>query len=255
MKLKDKTVLVTGGGSGIGKATSILFAEEGAILAVSDIDLRSAEQVAGKIRATGGNAIALSGDVTSSEDARSLVDGTVEQLGSLNLLVNSAGITYRQVESGLSTEEVWARVIDVNLNGTFLMSHYAVEQMKNSGSGAIVNLSSIYGLVGRHQSMGDQINAYSASKGGVLQLTRDMAVSLAVSGIRVNCLCPGFVKTNLTKELISDPEILSKLEAITPMGRLAEAQEIARVALFLASDDASYITGAAIAVDGGYTAQ
>lgn len=255
MKLRDRVALVTGGGSGIGHATSALFAQEGARVAVADIDAESAERVARQIEDAGGSAIALCGDVTSREEARSLVADTAERFGALHLLVNSAGITNRQLEPGLSTEDAWARVLDVNLNGTFLMSLYAIEEMKKAGRGAIVNLSSIYGLVGRHESISGQIGAYSASKGGVLQLTRDMGVSLATEGIRVNCLCPGFVDTNLTKEITADPEALSKLEGLTPMGRLGEADEIARAALFLASDDASYITGAALAIDGGYTAQ
>jgi NAD(P)-dependent dehydrogenase (short-subunit alcohol dehydrogenase family) len=143
----------------------------------------------------------------------------------------------------------------VNMKGTFLMSKFAVEHMANLGRGSIVNFASIYGLVGRPEGLGSGLDAYLHSKGGVVQLTRDMAVHFAKQGVRVNALCPGFVYTSLTKKLTDDPATLKYLEDRHPMGRLAKPEEIARAALFLASDDASYVTGACLSVDGGYTAQ
>lgn len=255
MRLENKIALVTGGGSGIGEATAELFAREGAKVTVADWNREAAAAVARRIEDTGGAAVPLNGDVSLRADAESMVSATVEAFGRLDILVNSAGITARYAPPGEDFEAIWDRVIDVNLKGTFLMSRFAVEEMKKTGGGAIVNLSSIIGLVGYHQGMSDGFNPYPHSKGGVLQLTRDMGVNLVRFGIRTNCLCPGFTKTNLTKGLTEDPETLQRLESLHPMGRLGDPEEIAKAALFLASDDASFITGAALAVDGGYTAQ
>ncbi len=255
MRLENKVALVTGGGSGIGEATCDLFAREGARVVVADVNREAADAVARRIEDTGGTAVAMSGSVALREDAERLVTGTVGQYGRIDILVNSAGVTARNAVPGGDFEEVWDRVIAVNLKGTYLMCRFAVDQMKKSGGGAIVNMSSIIGLVGYHDGMSDGFNPYPQSKGGVLQLTRDLGVNQAKHGIRTNCLCPGYTKTNLTKVLTDDPEGLRKLESLHPMGRLGEPQEIAKAALFLASDDASFITGAALAVDGGYTAQ
>lgn len=257
MRLLNKVALVTGAGSGIGAATAALFAAEGAKVCASDVDRSSAEQVAQEIREHGGEAQALAGDVASSTAVERIVTGTVTAFGRLDILVNSAGVTPRNAAPGADWEAVWGRVIEVNLKGTVLMSRCAVEAMKRTGGGAIVNLGSINGLVGYAEGLGlsDGFNAYPHSKGAVVQVTRDMGVNLAKFGIRVNCLCPGYVETNLTKGLTEDPEKRAKLEAQHPLGRLGTAAEVARAALFLASDDASFITGAVLAVDGGYTAQ
>ncbi len=257
MRLAGKVALVTGAGSGIGASAASLFAAEGAKVCVSDIDLAAAESVAGQITDAGGEAVALGGDIAARAAAERTVAEVVATFGRLDILVNSAGVTPRNAAPGEDWERIWDRVIEVNLKGTFLMSRFAADVMKGSGGGAIVNLSSIIGLVGYSDRLGlsDGFSAYPHSKGGVVQLTRDMGVNLARFGIRTNCLCPGFVKTNLTKDLTADPEALAKLESFHPMGRLGTADEIARAALFLASDDASFITGAILAVDGGYTAQ
>jgi len=262
MRLTDKVALITGAGSGIGEACALHFAQQGARVAAADVNHETAASVAARIRDTGSDAIALAGDVSSSADAERRVSDTVEAYGRLDLLVNSAGVTPRYARPGADFEEVWDWVIDVNLKGTYLMCWFAVEQMRKAGGGAIVNIASVMGLVSYHQRMGSSspvapqgFNPYHHSKGGVVNLTREMAVGLAKDGIRVNALAPGFAKTDLTRTLWEDPETLAFLEGLHPLGRLAETEEIAKAALFLASDDASYITGVTLPVDGGYVAQ
>jgi NAD(P)-dependent dehydrogenase (short-subunit alcohol dehydrogenase family) len=171
------------------------------------------------------------------------------------VLVNSAGVAPRNAPADWDWEKVWDFVMAVNMKGTFLMSRAVADQMVKQGGGSIVNLSSIYGLVGRPREIGTGLDPYVHSKGGVVQLTRDMAVHFAREGVRVNALCPGFVYTNLTKALTDKPESRKFLEERHPMGRLGQPEEIAKAALFLASDDASFVTGACLPVDGGYTAQ
>ena len=262
MRLSDKVTLITGAGSGIGEACALLFAEEGARVVVADGREETAAAVAARMRDAGLNATATAGDVSSSADAERMVQETAGAYGRLDVLVNSAGVTPRYARPGADFEEVWDWVIDVNLKGTYLMCWFAVERMKKTGGGAIVNIASIMGLVSYHQSMGpgspvapQGFNPYHHSKGGVVNLTREMGVGLAKDNIRVNALAPGFAKTDLTRTLWADPEMLAFLEGLHPMGRLAETDEIAKAALFLASDDASYITGVTLPVDGGYVAQ
>lgn len=254
-RLNGKIALITGAGSGIGSATSTLFAREGAKIAAADIRREDAERVARGIVDAGGDAIVLPGDVSKRADAEAFIAGTVKEFGRVDILVNSAGVTARSAPDEWDFEQKWDWVIDVNLKGSYLTSRFAVEQMKRSGSGAIVNLASIMGLVGYHQDIGDGFQPYPQSKGAIVQMTRDMAVAVAKEGIRVNALCPGFTHTNLTKNMTADSEIRAKLESLHPMGRLAEPEEIANAALFLASDEASFVTGTCLVVDGGYTAQ
>ena len=256
MRLADKVALITGAGSGIGRATATLFAAEGASVAAADLIHESVQETVASITAAGGVAAALTGDVTDAGDAQRLVQDTVERFGRIDLLVNSAGITARNPSlEGASPEAIWDRVIDVNLKGTYLVSWYAVPEMEKIGGGSIVNLASTMGLVGYPVGIGGGFNPYPPSKGGVVQFTRTLAVDYARKNIRVNCLCPGFITTNLTRSLTDDPATLAKLESLHPMGRLGSAEEVAWAALYLASDDASYVTGAALTVDGGYTAQ
>jgi len=262
MRLANKVALITGAGAGIGEACALLFAEEGAGVAVADVNGEAAAAVAERIRETGSNAIALAGDVSSRADTERMVKDTVDACGRLDVLVNSAGVSPRYARPEADFEEVWDWVIDVNLKGTYLMCWFAVDQMKKTGGGAIVNVASIMGLVSYHQSMGpgspaapQGFNPYHHSKGGVVNLTREMGVGLAKDNIRVNALAPGFARTHLTRTLWEDQEMLAFLEGLHPMGRLAETGEIAKAALFLASDDASFITGVTLPVDGGYVAQ
>ena len=255
MRLKDKVALITGAGSGIGRAVAIMFAEEGAAVVAADLTGDSVRETADTISASGGCAVALTGDVTASDDAERMVAQAVESFGKLDLLVNSAGLTSRHSSlEGASPEEAWERVIEVNLKGTYMVSWYAVPVMEQAGGGSIINLASIMGLVGYPVGLGGGFNPYPPSKGGVVQFTKTLAVDSASKNIRVNCLCPGFIETNLTSGLTSDPEMLEKLESLHPMGRLGQPREVAHVALYLASDDARHVTGTALTVDGGYTA-
>ena len=255
MRLNDKVALITGAGSGIGRAVAILFAEEGASVVAADLTGDSVRETADAITSASGRAVALTGDVTDSADAEQMVAQAVQSFGKLDLLVNSAGLTSRHSSlEGASPEEAWERVIEVNLKGTYMVSWFAVPVMEQAGGGSIVNLASTMGLVGYPVGIGGGFNPYPPSKGGVVQFTKTLAVDSARKNIRVNCLCPGFIETNLTSGLTSDPEMLERLESLHPMGRLGQPREVAYAALYLASDDARHVTGTALTVDGGYTA-
>ncbi|MBM3948302.1 MAG: SDR family oxidoreductase [SAR202 cluster bacterium] len=260
MRLKDRVALITGGGSGIGRATALLFAREGAKVVVADLAAKNAKAVAKEVRAAGGAATPVAGDVTSPKDAEAMVKAAVSAYGRLQVLVNSAGISARQAPPGAPHEVVWDKVIGVNLKGTYLVSWYAVTEIAKAGGGAIVNLGSIMSLVA--YPLGVQVwggamtgfNPYNPSKGAVLQLTRNMAVHFAKQNIRVNCICPGFVVSPLTEKLLNDPEANKALTEKHPIGRLGTPEDIANAALFLASDESAFMTGAPLIVDGGYTA-
>ena len=256
MRLESKVTLITGGGSGIGRACAEMFAREGARVAVSDISLERAQATTQFVTSHGGEAIAISGDVSVGDDAQNMVSATVEKFGKLDVLVNSAGVSARNaMPKGSSPEEVWDKVMDVNLKGTYMVSWHAVPEMAKSGGGSIINLSSIMGLVGYPVGMGGGFNPYNPSKGGVLQFTRNLAIDSASKNVRVNCICPGYVETNLTSALTKDAEALSRLETLHPIGRLGQPEEIAYAALYLASDESGFVTGTPLVVDGGYTAQ
>ena len=256
-RLKGKVALVTGGGSGIGAACAVLFARQGAVVAVADVNLPTAELVSAEINARRGvgRAIGIRLDVTDRVQCFATVEQVVNEFGTLDVLVNSAGVTARGAPDDWDFEQTWDWVIDVNLKGSMMMSRAAVEHMRQRGKGSIVNMASIIGLVGYAEGLSDGFNPYPHSKGGVVQMTRDMGVALAKSGIRVNALCPGFTYSNLTKALTNHPEMLAKLESLHPIGRLAKPIEVAYAALFLASDESSFVTGSCLAVDGGYTSQ
>lgn len=256
MRLESKVALITGGGSGIGRACAEMFAREGARVAVSDISLERAQATTQFVTSHGGEAIAISGDVSVGDDAQNMVSATVEKFGKLDVLVNSAGVSARNaMPKGSSPEEVWDKVMDVNLKGTYMVSWHAVPEMAKSGGGSIINLSSIMGLVGYPVGMGGGFNPYNPSKGGVLQFTRNLAIDSASKNVRVNCICPGYVETDLTSALTKDAEALSRLETLHPIGRLGQPEEIAYAALYLASDESGFVTGTPLVVDGGYTAQ
>jgi NAD(P)-dependent dehydrogenase (short-subunit alcohol dehydrogenase family) len=254
-RLRGKVALITGAGSGIGAATAALFAQEGAAVALADVAREAIDAVAGQVKGAGRDVLAIAGDVTRRADTERFVAETLARFGRVDVLVNSAGVVPRNAPPDWDWERVWDFVMAVNLKGTFLMCKAVVDQMVKQGGGSIVNLSSIYGLVGRPRELGSGLEPYSHSKGGVAQLTREMAVRFARERVRVNALCPGFVYTSLTRGLTENPESLKFLEDRHPMGRLGQPAEIAAAALFLASDEASFITGACLPVDGGYTAQ
>ena len=254
-RLKGKVALITGAGSGIGTATAALFAQEGAAVALADVRPERVRTRAAEIAAGGAAALALSGDVACRADAERLVNATVERFGGIDILVNCAGVTPRYAPEDWDFEQTWDWVLSVNLKGTYLMSRYATAEMQRRGGGAVVNLSSIYGMVGRPSFFGTGHDPYPPSKGAIITMTKDMANSLGAHGIRVNALCPGFIYTHMTRTLTEDPEWLRRMLAMEPLGRLGQPEEVAKAALFLASDDASFITGVALPVDGGYTSQ
>lgn len=256
MRLKDKVALVTGGGSGIGHATAILFAAQGAKVVVSDLNEANALETVAEIKTDGGDATALTGDVSKNSDAEAMVKGTVDAYGSLDVVVNCAGvIAGKALPEGASPEEVWDRVMDVNLKGTYLVTWHAVRTMEQSGGGSIINIASINGIVGYPIGLGGGFDAYVPSKGGVVQFTKNLAIDYGKKNIRVNCICPGHIDTNLIREFLNNSERREWLEARYPMGRIGRPEEIAYAALFLASDESSFVTGAPLIVDGGYTAQ
>lgn len=248
MRLKDKVAIITGGASGIGKATAILFAEHGAKIVVADIDEHGANQTVANIRDAGNEAVYVQTDVTISDNTERMVQETLSNYGKLDILLSSAGIAMRLPVADLP-EEDWHRCLNVNLTGVYLCAKAAIPAMQKNGGGSIINMSSIYGLVG-----GDVRAVYVASKGGVTNLTRGMALDYAEDNIRVNCICPGFVETPLVAGVVKTPEEYRNLADKHPMRRLAQAEEIAYGALYLASDESAFVTGIALPIDGGYTA-
>ncbi len=247
-RLQGKVAIVTGAGTGIGRAISFLFAREGAKVAVTDIDVGAAEATVAEIVETGGSALAIEADVTEAAGVENMMRATVATYGHLDVLINNAGVGTDGDVVEL-TEEQWQRILDVNLKGVFLCCKYAIPAMKKSGGGSIVNIASTAAFVGGSVSC-----VYPASKAGVVALSKSTALRYAHNNIRVNCVCPGHVDTALTYTL-KDPEVKAALIRKYPLGRLGAPEEIANAVLFIASDEASFITGTELIVDGGYTAQ
>ncbi len=244
MRFKGKVVLVTGAGSGIGQATAILFARKGAAVAVNDINLLSAEQTVATIAQTGGKAIALKADVADEKEVVDMVKEVIINLGGVNILINNAGIggNYPLLESSV---EIWDRINAVILRGAYLCCREAGRWMVNHNSGKIVNISSIAALRFRAN-----MSAYASAKAGLINFTRELALEWASHNINVNCIIPGGIKTPMTKNLLATFS-QQQIRDLIPLGRIGEPEDVARAALFLASDDASFITGAALPVDGG----
>ena len=262
MRLENKVALVTGGASGIGRASALVFAREGASVVVSDLNVAGSGDTVQEIVAAGGTAIAIAGDVSDTDDARRMVESTVEAYGSIDVVLNSAGVISDTAILGDSvpddrferTAALYDRVLEVNLRGTYLICWLAIQHMRENGGGSIVNISSINGVVGAPIGLGSGFDPYVPSKGGVVQLTKNLAIQYGRDNIRVNCICPGHVRTNLIRSITDNPQITERLEERYPLGRFAEPEEIANAALFLASDESSFVTGAPLLVDGGYTA-
>ena len=246
----DRSVLVTGAGSGIGRATSQLFAAEGARVVAVDQNEADAEKTVALIKESGGQAIAIAADVSLEADCRGMVERAVAAHGKLNIAFNNAGVGASGFAVADEEEIAFSRLIDVNLKGVFLSMKYEIPAMLAAGGGAIVNTASVAGLVGERG-----IGAYAASKHGVVGLTRTAALDYIGCGIRINAVCPGATRTRILADWFQDPKVEQFILSRHPIGRIAEPEEIGRAVLFLASDDASFVVGQALAVDGGLTAQ
>jgi meso-butanediol dehydrogenase / (S,S)-butanediol dehydrogenase / diacetyl reductase len=243
MKLKDKVALVTGFGSGLGRAIAVLFAEEGAaIIGTSTTDSKGRETVA-LIEKENGKVFFRSGDVSRSAQMKSLVDEGVKRFGGIDIVVNSAGVRTNGSITEI-TEEQWNRTLDVNLKGVFVVSRLAIPEMIKRGGGVIINIGARSGMAGQAGRA-----AYCASKGGMITLTEAMAMDYAAQKIRVNCICPGPTRTPMVDT--STPERLEYYKSRVPIGRIGEPEDIARAALYLASDEGSMVTAAILPVDGG----
>ncbi len=251
--LQDKIALVTGAASGIGRATSLVMAREGARVVVSDIDAEGAEATLSAIKELGGQGIFIHADVSNAEDVQALVAGAVETYGRLDCAFNNAGIEgFMEGRLHEYPEEIWDRLIDINLKGVWLCLKYEIPRMLEQGGGAIVNTASAAGLVGSRR-----LSAYVASKHAVVGLTKAAALEYAKDGIRVNAVCPGIIDTPMVRRLNAGRKADDEgpISSLQPVGRLGAPEEIAESVAWLCSDAASLVTGAAMAVDGGFTAQ
>jgi NAD(P)-dependent dehydrogenase (short-subunit alcohol dehydrogenase family) len=250
-RLDGKVALITGAGSGIGREASRLFAREGARVVAVDRDAATADETAAIVAKDGGEALPVAADVAVSTDCERMVAAAEDQYGRLDVLFNNAGVMLTSDDDALTTDEdTWDTTLDVNAKGVFLGCKHGIPALRRAGGGAIVNTASFVAKLGAATS---QV-AYTASKGAVLALTRELAVIHAREGIRVNALCPGPLRTELLMRFLDTEEKRQRRLVHIPMGRFGEAAEIARAALFLASDDASFMTGAELLVDGGITA-
>jgi NAD(P)-dependent dehydrogenase (short-subunit alcohol dehydrogenase family) len=249
--LQDKVAIITGAASGIGRASAVRFAAEGAKVLVSDVDDAGGRETVKLVESAGGQATFAHADVSREADVRAMVEAAVSAYGRLDALFNNAGIEGQMgVPTGEESIENWDRTIAINLTGVFLGCRYAIPTMLKTGGGSIVNNASVAGLVGF-----PGIVAYCASKGGVVQITRTVALEYATQNIRVNCLCPGVIDTPMVRRAAPDAAAEEAFTAMEPVGRMGKPEEVAALAAFLASDDASFITGAIIPVDGGFVAR
>ncbi|PJF41717.1 MAG: short-chain dehydrogenase [Phototrophicales bacterium] len=251
MRLENKVALITGGSSGIGRETAVLFASEGARVVVVDINDEGGNETVDMIVSNNGDATYVHADVSKASDCENMVAVAEKAYGKLNVMFNNAGIMHAEDGDALSTEEsVWDLTMNINLKGVFFGCKYGIPALRRAGGGSIINTASFVALMG---AATPQI-AYTASKGGVLAMTRELAIVHARENIRVNALCPGPLRTELLMSFLNTEEKKHRRLVHIPMGRFGEAKEMAKAALFLASDDSSYMTGAEFVVDGGITA-
>lgn len=255
--LADKTAFITGAGSGIGRASARLFADRGARVAVIDTDPATGRETADIIENRGGCAVFIPTDVSEADQVSRAVAKTVDRLGGLDLMVNVVGVSGRKWGDGPTadcTEEAWDRLMRINLKSAFLCCKYGLQEMEAAGRGSIVNISSVLGLVGGDEDFAT--HAYAASKGGIISLTRSIATYYAPENIRANVICPGLIATPMSQRAQHDPEIRRRLSELQPLtGDFGEPEDIAHAALYLASDEAGFVTGTVFPVDGGWTAR
>jgi NAD(P)-dependent dehydrogenase (short-subunit alcohol dehydrogenase family) len=251
MKLKNKVAIVTGAASGIGKSIALAFSREGARVVVSDINVESGKATAAEIKAANGDALFVEADVAEAKAVESLINDSIKHFGPIDIMVNNAGVEIVQRLAD-TDEQLWDRLIAVNLKGVFLGTKYAVPKMLENGGGNIINMSSVAGIMGA-----GGLGAYNASKGGVVLLTKNTAMDYGKQNIRANCICPGFIATPMVENIMALPgaeEIKNKIFSLCPAGRLGTPEEVAHCAVFLASDESSFINGHALVVDGGMSA-
>ncbi len=247
-QLEKKVAVITGGGSGIGKAISLLFTKEGAKVVVSDIDEKGGKETVNIIKSNGGEAVFIKADTSKPEDNKTLIEQTIKHYGGLHIAVNNAGIGGPIKPVGEYPLEGWDKVIAINLSGVFYGMRYEIPAMLKTGEGSIINMSSILGSVGFANSA-----AYVAAKHGIVGLTKSAAVEYASQNIRINSIGPGFILTPLIEKTLDD-ETMKYLEGKHPMGRLGSSEEVAELTLWLASSRSSFVTGSYYLIDGGYTA-
>jgi NAD(P)-dependent dehydrogenase (short-subunit alcohol dehydrogenase family) len=246
MRLQNKIAIITGAGSGIGRGIALAFIKEGAKVVVADWSEQGGKETVEQIKKENGEAVFIKIDVSEANDVEQMVKTCLDKFGRVDILVNNAGI-YRACNLHEMSEEDWDKIIDVNLKSMFLGSKRVIPEMLKQGKGKIINIASIAGLVGFAQS-----GAYCASKGGVIALTKEMALDYAPKKINVNCICPGVIKTAMTKDMIADPATKQFLESSTPYPRLGEPEDIAMAAVYLASDESDFVNGNLLVVDGGW---
>jgi NAD(P)-dependent dehydrogenase (short-subunit alcohol dehydrogenase family) len=251
MRLKDKVALITGGGSGIGRETSLLFAAEGARVVVVDVNDAAGAETVAMVGKAGGQAAYVHADVSKAAEAEAMVAFAEKTYAHLHVIFNNAGIMHSADDDAVSTpEEVWDLTMAINLKGVFLGCKYGIPALRRAGGGSVINTASFVGLMG---AATPQV-AYTATKGGVIALSRELAVVHARENIRVNALCPGPLRTELLMKFLNTDEKKQRRLVHIPMGRFGEAKEMAQAALYLASDESSFVTGTALTVDGGITA-
>lgn len=251
MRLQDKVALITGAGGGIGKETALLFAAEGASVVCVDYNAGPNEEVAAAINAAGGKAIAVKADVSKAADCEAMVKAAEDTYGKLNIIFNNAGISHADDDDAITTsEEVWDLTFQINVKGVFLGCKYGIPALRRAGGGSIINTASFVAILG---AATPQL-AYTASKGAVLSMSRELSAIHAREGIRVNALCPGPLYTELLMKYLNTEEKRQRRLVHIPMGRFGQAKEIAYAALYLASDESSFVTGSEFLVDGGITA-
>src|SRR6185295_2425894 len=251
MRLANKVALITGAGSGIGRETALLFSREGARVVVVDVKDSAGEAVVEELRSAGGEAVYVHADVSKAADAEAMIHAAEESFGKLDVLFNNAGISHPKDDDAVATEEeVWDLTMNINLKGVFMGCKYGIPALRRAGGGSIINTASFVALLG---AATPQL-AYTASKGGVLSMSRELAAIHAREQIRVNALCPGPLRTELLMKYLNTEAKKQRRLVHVPMGRFGEAKEIAYAALYLASDESSFVTGTEFLVDGGITA-